>query len=111
LLSVVNGWAMGKLETRQGESTFGLNVTKYVTPFGVYNIVLEPLFEGAVYGGYGVVLDVDNIRYRPLKGRDTKLETNIQSNDADERQDQYITEAGLEVRLPKTHAVLTGVTS
>lgn len=111
LLSVMNGWALSKLQIEQGEKTFGLGVTRYVTPFGVYNIVLEPLFEGAVYGGFGVALDVENVRYRPLKGRDTKLETNIQANDADERQDQYITEAGLEVRLPKTHAVITGVTS
>jgi hypothetical protein len=111
LLSVVNGWAMGKLQIEQGEKTFGLNVVKYVTPFGILNLVHEPLFEGTVYGGYGVVLDVENIKYRPLKGRDTKLETNIQNNDEDQRKDQYITEAGLEIRLPKTHAVIKGVTS
>lgn len=111
MASVINGWSLGKLETRQGENTYGLAVTRYVTPHGVYNIVIEPLFEGSVYGGYGVVLDPENVKYRPLKGRDTKLETNIQSNDADAREDQYLTEAGLEVRLPKTHAVITGVTS
>ncbi|PLR84656.1 hypothetical protein CVD25_01075 [Bacillus canaveralius] len=111
LLSVINGWAMGKLQIEQGEKTFGLSVVKYVTPFGTLNLVHEPLFEGAVYGSYGMVLDPENFKYRPLKGRDTKLETNIQANDEDLREDQYITEAGLEVRLPKTHAVITGVTS
>lgn len=111
LLSVINGWATGKLQIMQGEKTYGLSVTKYVTPFGVLNIVYHPLLEGAIYGGYGVVLDVENIKYRPLQGRDTKLETNIQANDEDSRKDQYLTEAGLEVRLPKTHALITGVTS
>lgn len=111
LLSVVNGWATGKLQIEQGEQTFGLNVTKYVTPFGILNLVYDPMLEGAVYGGYGLILDVENIKYRPLKGRDTKLETNIQANDEDQRKDQYITEAGIEVRLPKTHALITGVTS
>jgi hypothetical protein len=111
VLSVVNTWALGKLQIEQGEKTFGLAVTKYVSPFGVLNLVHEPLFEGATYGGYAVILDVENIKYRPLKGRDTKLETNIQANDVDGRIDQYITEAGLEVRLPKTHALLTGVTA
>jgi hypothetical protein len=111
MLSVINGWATGKLQIEQGETTFGLAVTKYVTPFGILNLVYHPLLEGAVYGGYGIVLDVANIKYRPLQGRDTKLETNIQANDADQRVDQYLTEAGLEVRLPKTHAVVTGVTS
>lgn len=111
VLSVINGWALGKLQVEQGEKTFGLSITKYVSPFGILNMVYEPLFEGAVYGGYAVIIDVENIKYRPLKGRDTTLETNIQANDEDSRKDQYITEAGLEVNLPQTHAVLTGVTS
>lgn len=111
VLSVINGWAMGKLQIDQGEKTFGLAVTKYISPFGVLNLVHEPLFEGAIYGGYAAVVDVENVKYRPLKGRDTKLETNIQANDIDGRTDQYLTEAGLEVRSPKTHALLTGVTS
>jgi hypothetical protein len=111
VLSVINGWALGKLQVEMGENTFGLSVVKYVSPFGILNIVHEPLFEGAVYGGYAAIVDTENIKYRPLKGRDTKLETNIQANDVDGRTDQYITEAGLEVRLPKTHALLTGVTS
>lgn len=111
LASVINGWAMGKYQVMQGDKTFGLPVIPYITPHGKFNIVIDPLLEGAVYGGYGVVLDVENIKYRPLKGRDTKLETNIQANDEDQREDQYITEAGLEVRSPKTHAVITGVTS
>jgi len=111
VLSVINGWALGKLQIEQGEKTFGLAVTKYVSPFGILNLVHEPLFEGAVYGGYAAIIDVENVKYRPLKGRDTKLETNIQANDEDQRKDQYITEAGLEVRLPQTHALLTGVTS
>lgn len=111
VLSVINGWALGKLQIEQGEKTFGLAVVKYVSPFGVLNLVHEPLFEGAVYGGYAAIVDVENVKYRPLKGRDTKLETNIQANDIDGRTDQYITEAGLEVRNPETHALLTGVTS
>lgn len=111
LLSVISGWADARTQVEIGENTFGLNITKYVTPFGILNLVHHPLLEGAVYGGYGIVLDVDNIKYRPLQGRDTSLETNIQNNDEDSRKDQYLTEAGIEVRLPKTHAVITGVTS
>ena len=110
VLSVINGWALGKLQVMQGEKTFGLAVVKYVSPFGTLNIVYEPLFEGAVYGGYAAILDPENVKYRPLKGRDTKLRTNIQANDIDGRSDEYLTEAGLEVRSAKTHALLTGVT-
>lgn len=110
LMSVINGWSLGKLQTKMGESTYGLAITEYVTPFGKLHMVMNPLLEGTIYGGYGFALDVDNISYAPLPGRDTKLETNIQANDADERKDQYKTEAGLEVRLPDTHGVIYGVT-
>jgi hypothetical protein len=112
LLSVINSWAMQKLQINQGAKKFGLEIFEYVTPFGKYSLMnYQHILEGAVYGGYGIILDPENVKFRPLAGRDTKLETNIQANDADERKDQYITEAGLEVRLPETHAVLTGVTS
>jgi hypothetical protein len=111
-ISVINGWAMGKLQINQEASKFGLKIFEYITPFGTYHMMNEQyILEGAVYGGMGIVVDPANIKYRPLAGRDTKLETNIQANDADQRIDQYITEAGLEVRLPETHAVITGVTS
>ena len=38
--------------------------------------------------------------------RDTYIETNIQGNDEDGRRDLVMTEAGLEISLPETHAVL-----
>jgi hypothetical protein len=36
---------------------------------------------------------------------------NRQPRDQDGRKDEYLTEDGIEVRLQKTHAVLTGITS
>ena len=51
-----------------------------------------------------------NVAYRPLQGngisRDTFIETNIQGNATDGRKDQVITEAGLEISVPETHAIL-----
>lgn len=111
LLSVINGWALGKLMIDQSAKKYGLSVFKYITPFGNYNIIngMHTL-EGAVYGTYGIVIDPENVRYRPLQGGDTKLRTNIQANDTDGRIDEYLTEGGLEVRNAETHAVITGIT-
>lgn len=112
LLAVISGWAQGSLRVDNLAKEYGLQIFKYVTPFGVYNIMnYQHILEGSVYGGYGIVLDPEAVKFRPLNGRDTKLETNIQANDEDQRKDQYITEAGLEVRNAKKHAVITGVTS
>jgi len=111
LLSVINDWAFGKLQINQDAEEFGLAIFDYITPHGKYHLMNEQMvLEGAVYGGYGIVIDPANVKYRPLAGRDTKLQTNIQDNDTDAREDQYLTEAGLQVSLPKTHAVITGVT-
>lgn len=108
LITRINEWALGKLQVEIGEKTFGLATTTYVSPHGILNIVKHPLFEGP-YNGMGLILDLENVKYRPLKGRDTKLETNIQPNDADYYKDQYLTEAGIELKLPQTHALIKGV--
>ena len=67
--------------------------------------------QSAVYGGYAIGVDPQSPRYRYLKGRDTKLRRNIQANDADAWQDEYLTEAGLEFKSEKWNFLLTGVTA
>lgn len=86
------------------DSTFGLNITKYMTPFGVLNLVMHPLLVQG-YAGNLMAMDFDDLYYRPLAGRDTKLMTNIQAADEDGQRDQYITEAGIELRLPLKHGI------
>lgn len=109
VISVINSWGRDKLQTVVGEDTYGLAIMKYVSAHGELLLVKHPLFEGAVYGKMGVALDLENVKYRPLEGRDTKLETNIQPNDADYYLDQYLTEAGFMIKLPKTHGIIKNV--
>jgi hypothetical protein len=70
---------------------------------------MEPLFRGP-WANHAVAIDLNNVAYRPLAGngesRDTQVITNIQNNDVDGRKDMILTEAGLEIQLPETHAVL-----
>ena len=108
LISVINGWGRQKLQMVTGEETFGLAIMRYISAHGELNIVKHQLFEGATYGKMGVALDLEHLKYRPLRGRDTKLNTNIQPNDADFYLDEYITEAGFQIKLPKTHGIITG---
>lgn len=119
VVSVINDFAIGRLQVRSGETTYGLNVMEYISAFGTLKLVSHPLLSGAVYGGYAIAVDFKTdgtIRYRYLDGdgpgpsRDTKLLTNRQENDRDGMKDEWLTEAGWEVGLPKRHGVLTGVT-
>lgn len=108
IITYINSWARSSLETVPSDKTYGISLKKYMTPHGTLLLKKHDLFEQD-YSGTGVVIDTGNIRKRPHKGRDTKLKTNIQPDTYDGYMDQYFTEAGLEVKLPKTHAVIEGV--
>lgn len=93
----------------KGEGAFGHKVLKVDTIHGDLTLVKEPLFR-ANFSGYMCLIDLDHVAYRPLVGngynRDTSITTNVQQADEDLRKDLILTEAGLEVSLPETHALL-----
>ena len=88
------------------DKTFGLNITKYMTPHGVLNLILHPLLVSG-YAGYLVALDLEDLYFRPLQGRDTQLKTNIQAPDEDGERDMYITEAGVQIDMVLKHGIFT----
>lgn len=110
LAAMINSWAVSKLVTEVGkDKTYGVNVKNLLTSYGNLKVIYDPLLaESDVYAGHGLVLDMANIRYVYLDGRDTKLNTNIQNNDVDGVMDEYLTECSIEVKQPKTHMLITG---
>ena len=91
------------------QGTFGHLVNKVQTVHGDVTLVAEPLFRGFA-AGFMMMVDLDHVSYRPLVGngvnRDTSITTNVQQADEDLRKDMILTEAGLEVTLPETHALI-----
>ena len=91
------------------KGSFGHKVMKIETVHGDCTIVKEPLFRNNA-SGHMCFVDLDHVSYRPLVGngvnRDTAIMTNIQAADEDLRKDMILTEAGLEVSLPETHALI-----
>jgi len=98
-----------KLDVQNIQGAFGHQVTKINTIFGNLHFVAEPLFRGQDEN-LAIAIDLANVKYRPLQGngvsRDTHILTNIQNNNVDGRKDMVMTEAGLEISLPETHAVM-----
>ena len=94
------------IERAQG--SFGHKVMKIDTVHGEIALVKEPLFRGLA-STFMALVDLDHVSYRPLVGnginRDTSIQTNVQASDEDLRKDMILTEAGLEVSLPETHAL------
>lgn len=109
LSTVINLWALNKVVTDVStDATFGMRVKKLATSYGDLMVVYDPLLADLGHPDYGIILDTNNVNYVHLDGRDTKLYTNIQEPDRDGIKDEYLTECGLEVRLPKTHMLITG---
>ena len=90
------------------DGNFGNKVLRIETVNGNLNLVSEPMFRNNSRN-LMVWIDLPHVKYRPLVGnginRDTFIESNVQANDEDARKDQIITEFGIEVSLPETHAL------
>ena len=90
------------------EGSFGHSIMVIDTIHGTLNLVKEPLFRG-IASGFMLMADMTQLAYRPLIGnginRDTQVMTNVQGADEDLRKDMILTEAGLEVTLPESHAL------
>jgi len=112
----ISGFAEGSLTAQKSQynfeasqGAFGHKVMKIDTVHGSVSLVKEPLFRNNA-AGHMCFVDLDHVSYRPLVGngqnRDTSITTNVQQADEDLRKDLILTEAGLEVSLPETHALI-----
>jgi hypothetical protein len=108
VLSWFANLAASKVQLIQSDNdkTLGLNITRYLTPHGTLNLIQHPLLVQG-YSGKMICLATEDLYYRPLTGRDTKLTTNVQAADEDGERDMYLTEAGVELRLPLKHGIVT----
>ena len=108
--AVVGGIAalgLSSIQIAPQDKTFGLNITKWITTNGVYNIIAHDLFITDTYDEVAMILDLDALAYRYLRNSDTKLRTNIQTPSKDGRIDEYLTEMGLERKEEKKHSKWT----
>ena len=113
-LTVISSWGRDKLQVVPRDTTFGINITRYISPHGELNLINNKMLgditdaddEAQNPSKSSYILDIEQLKYRYL--RDTRLEMGIQENDRDSLQDQYMTECGLEFSLPKHHSVIWG---
>lgn len=93
-----------EMEKRTG--AFGHDITTLHFKYARVHLVEEPLFRG-IYDHYMALIDLANVRYRPLANNgynwDTVVVTDVQTNDESAKKDMLYTDAGLEITLPETH--------
>jgi hypothetical protein len=99
VVSNISLLAAGSLEVMPKDQTFGMNITRLVTPHGDYLIKKHHLLQGDTYGTRGYILDLDGYKvvYLSANGenRRTMLKTNVGVTGKDARMDEYFTEFGL----------------
>ena len=91
--------------------SYGMDVVKHISPFGTVYYKTHPLFNRSVILRHNALfMDVQNMKYRYVAGRDTDVIKHTEPNDADYRQDELRGECGLEVQFPESNMYMIGVT-
>lgn len=86
---------------------YGMELQKWVLPQGTLGVRTHPLMNlHPRFTNSAFILCPPGLRWRPLRGRDTKFMDNIQNNDEDTRKAQWLTEGGLEVNHEQTMGYL-----
>lgn len=86
---------------------YGMKLARWIIPQGTLGIKTHPLLNTHPrYKDAAFVIDPTGLKTRFLEGRSTKFEDNIQANDADTREGQWIGEEGLEVQHEETMAYI-----
>lgn len=113
-VSIINGWARGKLQIVPKDTTYGINLKEYLSGHGTLLIHKHKLLEGAIYGGYAIAVDIEDVMYRFLsangENRNTKLRIDIGVAGTDARTDEYMTECGLHLVNEEKHGYIYGPT-
>jgi len=104
-VTMINTWAKNKVTKVETDKSYGIRIVRYDSPHGTLNMIKHDLLTGTPFGNYCIVLDMENLTYRYLQNRDTKLLTNRQANDEDSIKEEYLTECGLQIKLESTHAL------
>jgi hypothetical protein len=109
-LSAISMLALSHVEMVGSEDTYGIAIRNWRSPHGSINLMVENLFSDAAYLKERLyVLDMSQFGYRFLQGRDTHMITNVQPNGTDARQDEYLTEAGVQRGIEKSSGLLKGI--
>ena len=86
-------------------ATAGLRVTTYYGPIGELEFIVHPLLNSSLED-YGLVVDFANVNWRPLRTRDMQLRTNVIQDGRDGQTNEWMCEAGMEIRNEQTHGII-----
>lgn len=104
---------IGHINITPQTTEFGMDIHKLLTPFGTLMLKNHPLFSNeATDRGICLIFEPKNVRYRYVTDTMFKKDDNMTKGGnagIDGRQEEYLTEGGLEYHHPETASLLTGL--
>jgi len=95
------------------EAAFGIQVVEWTTPFGMVTLKTHPLFSYETTNRNSmVILDPTNLRFKYVTDtmfKPDKLWDQGGATGVDGKQEEWLTEGGLEVHFPETMGYLNGI--
>lgn len=109
IMSNLQAIAKNRWQPTQVSGSYGVQMSRYSTFGGDLLVQLHPMFRQLPdMANTMVIIDLPYVKYRYMKGRDTKLQKNIHPTDFDGVKHQYLTECGLELTQGKVHTIIKG---
>jgi len=87
---------------------YGLSIKQWNSPHGEVMLITDVNLTGTVYGGMGILLEIEECAFRYMQ--DVTLETNVQNPSDQLYIDQYVAYVGFELHNEQKHGVISGVT-
>jgi len=109
--------AAGSINLSPAQKTYGMEIRQWLTPFGTINMKTHPLFSyDATTRNMGIILEPKELGYRFIDDTTFYSESSAKSHSEgygqrriDGKNEEFLTECGLEFGLPQKCAVLNGV--
>jgi len=105
--------AAGWTNLTPATASYGIKVTRWVTPFGELMLKTHPLFSfEATDRNTMLILDTKNLKERPLQTTIFKPDNSTTESigaGRDGKAEEFLTETGLEFHHPDSHAILYNV--
>lgn len=94
----------------QIDNAYGVSLTRYTTYAGDLLVYMHPMFRQTGMTEEMIILDMAELKFRYMQGRDTQLIRDVQAPDFDGVKHMYMTECGLEMTQAKVHHRIKGWT-
>jgi len=101
-------WAKNRLYYVPEDKVYGLDAMVFKSAHGKIVLIDHPLFDGA-NSDKAFLVDMNHVRYVFHVGRDTKLLKGRGGNGVDGETEEYLSDAGVEVSLERSHMKFFGL--